>query len=361
MINEELKNRIKELQAIDVMNAETREEAKAEIVNILKNASVDEIRELLGNETKIHSVVIQKGGVGKSTASLDLCFTLAKMGFSVLGVDSDPQGSLTMLCNVESEDEDMKGLHTIYDVYFENLEEGRSLEYEEIKDAIHRPTYKKPAKNESGKWEEKEFEFGFDFIPTNLDLAGYDLILAKPGHGYVLSNVLKVITKHNHYDFVIIDSLPGLHALSYNCIMAAATGGCIVPINLEPMTVKGAKNLVMTTSEIQHISWERGIVHKGIVGIIRNQYSPRMSVQRKYDDVVKELFPISIFDNTIPNKTVCDKAHSLGRAFSDYDPKTGEIFKELCYEIIAEDIRRNNESEPVFVDEFGVELWDEFN
>ena len=361
MIDEKTMKRIKELQAIDALNAETREQAKTELVSIIKEASVDEIRELLGNETKTHSVVIQKGGVGKSTASLDLCFTLSKMGFSVLGVDSDPQGSLTMLCNVDSENENMEGLHTIYDKYFEAIEEGRGLEYEEIKDAIVRPTYRKPAKNENGKWEEAEFDFGFDFIPTNLDLASYDLILAKPGHGYVLNNVLKIINKNKHYDFVIIDSLPGLHALSYNCIMASASGGCIVPINLEPMTVKGAKNLVMTTSEIQHISWDKGIVHKGIVGIIRNQYSPRMSVQRKYDDVVKELFPISIFDNTIPNKTVCDKAHSLGRAFSDYDPKTGEIFKELCYEIIAEDIRRNTETEPIFVDEFGVELWDEYN
>lgn len=360
-MNEETRKRIKELQNTTVLSQENRKRVKSEIVEIIRQCSSDEICDLLDNKTLVHSVVIQKGGVGKSTASSDICYTLAKMGFRVLGIDSDPQGSFTMLCNLDTEDENLFGLQDMYDAYFQAIEEKRPLEYKEIEKGIVRPMFRKPARNEAGKWEEVELEFGFDFIPSNLDLASFDILLARPGYAYVLRNILNLIQENRKYDFIIIDCLPGLNALSYNAIAAAWSGGSIVPINLEPMTVKGAKNLIETTSSIQHLFWEKGIVHKGIIGIIKNQYSPRMSIQRKYDDVVKELFPISTFDNFIPNKTVCDKAHSIGRFYSEYDPKTGEVMKEICYEIIAEDIRRNEEKEPLFVEDFGLQVWEKYN
>lgn len=358
--------RIKELQSSRIMNDEKKKEVKNEIISIIKKCSVDEIRELMDHETKTHAIVIQKGGVGKSTAASDICFSLAKLGFNVLGIDSDPQASFSMLCNLNTEDEDLCGLQDIYNEYTQSIEERRPFETGIIHKAICRPTYVKPARNSAGKWEEKEFEFGFDFIPATLDLAGFDLELAKPGRAYVLRNITNAIIENKDgsfkkYDFIIIDCLPGLNALSYAAICSAYSGGCIVPINLEPMTVKGAKNLIETTSEIQHLLWDKKIVHKGILGIIKNQYSPRMSIQRQFDDVVKELFPISTFENFIPNKTACDKAHALGRAFAEYDPKVGEIMTEICYEIIAENIRRNKETEPLFVDDYGVEVWNEYN
>jgi chromosome partitioning protein len=365
-MNEKTIERIKELQNSVVLSDEKKKEVKNEIISIIKKCSVDEIRELMNNETKTHAITIQKGGVGKSTAASDICYILAKLGFTVLGIDSDPQASFSMLCNTETEDEEICGLQDIYTEYVDSFEERRPFDPSIIHDAICRPTYIKPARVGT-KWEEKEFEFGYDFIPANIDLAGFDLELAKPGRAYVLRNVLNTILENKDgsfkkYDFIIIDCLPGLNAISYAAICGAYSGGCIVPINLEPMTVKGAKNLIETTSEIQHLLWEKNkIVHKGILGIIKNQYSPRMSIQRQFDEVVKELFPISTFENFIPNKTACDKAHALGRAFAEYDPKVGEIMTEICYEIIAEDIRRNNEKEPLFVDEFGVKVWDEYN
>ena len=64
------------------------------------NTNVNELREKLGG-TKVHAVAVQKGGTGKTTITSDICFTLAKMGFKVLAIDSDPQASLSSLCNVD--------------------------------------------------------------------------------------------------------------------------------------------------------------------------------------------------------------------------------------------------------------------
>ena len=363
-MDQSVMERIKALQKTDVMNKEQREAVKNEIISIIKNSSVEDVREMLGNKAKVHAIVIQKGGVGKSTTSSDICYTLASMGYDVLGIDSDPQASFSMLSNVDTEDDSMYGLQDVYYAHFDAMANGNMAGFsaKDIEKAIIRPTFRKPARTENNRWEEKEFEFGYDLIPANIDLASCDFQLGKKGYIYSLYMIMNTLLKSRHYDFVIIDCLPGLNAISYAAITAAYSGGCIVPINLEPMTVKGAKNLIESTSEIQHLLWENSkILHKGILGIIKNQYSPRLTVQREYDEVVKELFPISTFSNTIPNKSVCDKAHALGRAFAEYDKKTGDIIKEICYEIIAEDVRRDAETEPLYVDEFGEEVWEKYN
>ena len=74
--------------------------------------TIDEAREKLGG-TKVHAVAIQKGGTGKTTITSDLCYTLAKMGFKVLAIDSDPQASLSGLCNKQDETLGLQTLHPI--------------------------------------------------------------------------------------------------------------------------------------------------------------------------------------------------------------------------------------------------------
>lgn len=334
------------------------------------------------NGCKVHPVVIQKGGVGKSTLTSDICYTLAKKGFKVLAIDTDPQASLSSLCNVDIEDESVLGLQDIYEALDEMVSGGKKVSYEDLKKVWFEddgnggnkkaPTYTKPVKD-GNRLINKHVPFGFDLIPANINLADWDLRLAQSQGGMLLSALIGMIKKNENYDFIIMDNPPGLNALSYNSI-AAGTDGCIIPINLEPMTIRGAQNLINTTTEIQNILWfetangeftdrvkKHAVCHKGILGVIKNQYAPRLKIQKRFEDVVKKFFPIPCFETTIPNKTVCDTAHDLGRLYSEYDSKVGKVFDALVDEIIAEDIRRSSETEPIFIESFGEEIWEEIN
>ena len=113
--------------------------------------------------------------------------------------------------------------------------------------------------------------------PTGFDLANYDINLNKSAElgssgGTALKYFVDLIKKNMDYDFIIIDTCPGLNMIAYNAI-CAGIDGTIIPINLEPMTIKGAQNLINTTTEIQELLWEnQGCIHKGILGVIKNQY-----------------------------------------------------------------------------------------
>ena len=338
--------------------------------------NAEEGRKLL-NGTKVHAVAIQKGGTGKTTITSDLCYTLAKMGYKVLAIDSDPQASLSSLCNVDIVQKDILGLQSIYERYVQGLREFRLISFEEIKDVIRKPEYKSPVPR---KLEYQIKQFGFDLIPANIILANYDLVLnhiedeiegegtriqtykerIKRTSGQTLMFIVDLIKNSYDYDFIFIDTCPGLNMLAYNAI-CASTDGVIVPINLEPMTINGAENLINTTSQIQLALQKLGKNHKGILGVVKNQYAPRLKIQKRFDDVVETFFPIPSFETTIPSKTSCDIAHDEGRLYSEYDSKIGKIFKELADEIVAEDIRRADEKETVFVKEFGKTVWEAVN
>lgn len=323
-----------------------------------KNLTVEEIKEKLGG-TKVHAIAVQKGGTGKTTASSDLAYTLAKKGFKVLLIDSDPQASLSSLCNVDTINDDVKGLQDIYEYALMN--KGR-INLDEIKNIWvgKEPVYVKPIR-ESGKYVNKEVKFGFDLIPANINLANCDIALANDNRGaLMLYSVVCRIKEEMDYDYILIDTCPGLSTIAYNAI-TAAVDGVIVPINLEPMTIKGAQNLINVTTEIQHLLDRLGVVHKGIAGIIKNQYAPRLNIQKRFSNIVETFWPIPTFEASIPNKTSCDTAHDLGRLYSEYDPKVGQIYEELVDEIIALDIYRANEKEPIYVEEFGEEIWNMIN
>lgn len=331
--------------------------------------TIDEAREKLGG-TKVHAVAIQKGGTGKTTITSDLCYTLAKMGFKVLAIDSDPQASLSGLCNKQDE---TLGLQTLYELLLYSLKKRIPftfddvkkvwIEYDENGNNIKAPRYIAP-KYRSVETESRPF--GFDLIPASIDLANYDINLNKSAElgssgGTALKYFVDLIKKNMDYDFIIIDTCPGLNMIAYNAI-CAGIDGTIIPINLEPMTIKGAQNLINTTTEIQELLWEnQGCIHKGILGVIKNQYAPRLKIQQRFEGVVETFFPIPAFKTTIPSKTSCDTAHDLGRLYSEYDPKVGKKFEELVEEIIKEDIRRAPEAELIKVEKFGQEVWDAVN
>ena len=319
----------------------------------LQNMTADEIRKYLGG-TKVHAVSIQKGGTGKTLTTSDLGYTLAQKGYKVLLIDADPQASLSMLCGINIADLEVKGLQDIYDLY---LQLDGEMDFDDIKDFLGvRPVYDKPiARN--GSVTKEQIEFGFDLIPCNIVLSNYELMLSKTSTGaYILFNILKLIKKRCDYDFILIDCPPGLGVITFSAL-AASVDGVIVPVNLEVVTILGAKNLIDSVAQVQKIIHDvKGINHKGILGIVKNKYTARYTIQRDFSEIVDQFFPIPTFKTVIPNKTSCDAAHSLGRMYSEYDSSARTAFESLAYEVIAKDIERNDEKEMVVVEEFGEEV-----
>lgn len=347
----------------------------------LKNQSVKEIRKLL-NGTKVHAITVQKGGVGKTTCTFDIAYQLAQKGFKVLAIDLDPQGNLGELANIHIEDTSIKGTKDLLDYQIDVLTncKRRTITKDEfeknIKPLIQSPKYKKNIKDGT-QWIPGEVEFGFDIIPTNILLTKYEgveLYNYKFG-GYVLYYAIQNIIKYTHYDYVLIDCLPGLNILCYIGIMAGVDSA-IIPMNLESLSLIGAQNLIDLVANVQ-TTWNRHYKtnkekddsadddmvikpHKGILGVVKNQVSGRrLNVQSRFNDVVEKLYPLP-FDEMIPQSTTCNIAHEQGRTYSEFDTKAGVAFSELTDEIIARDVYRSRPDYEIrIVRRFGKEVYDE--
>lgn len=341
--------------------------------------NIDDVRKQLGG-TKVHSIIVQKGGTGKTTITSNICYTLAKNGFKVLAIDTDSQASLTDICNLlptdltDADDFSLPGLAEIYDHYVDQYDKyvKKYITVDEFKEtafdlemikslivpALYRNIYSKTTKNSDGTSSCKIFQeseqLGFDILPADIDLANREIDLGARSLGVVLYQLVCIIKEEFDYDFIIIDCPPGLGNLSYNSI-AAATDGCIVPVNLEIMTIRGARNLIRTVAEIQELMWRNAgeILHKGILGIVKNKYVPKRKLQQSLSETVDTLFPIPSFETYVPSYASCDKAHMMGQLYVQQDKKAKAAFEELCSEIIFEDIRRRDETEPIIFKNFG--------
>ena len=355
---EDLKNALKEYKA-------SEEPEASKVIEIISALSTGEIREALGG-TKCHCIVNQKGGVSKTISTSNIAYVLAKRGFKCLIIDTDSQSSLTGLCNVLPNDysaEETKYISGLQDIYNSYVDNRGTIDFErDIKPCILRPTYKKLVRVETGKRkydirEEKE-EFGFDLIPSDIELSGFDIKLARlKNGGFSLYRIVETIKANADYDFILIDCPPALTMLAYNGI-GASVDGCIIPINLEVMTLRGTKNVIDAIIEIQEFFKGAQRVHKGVLGMIKSEYVKRSRVQRDFEDIVKDFFPVRAFDTPIPSLTACDKAHAKGMLFAQDEPKAYDAFNKLVNEIIATDIIRNDETETVITDNINEEVAD---
>lgn len=308
-------------------------------VNLENFPTIEDRRKALGG-TKVHAVAVQKGGAGKTTITSNLAWTLAQQGYKVLVIDSDPQSSLSQLCHVPS----TKMIYGLQDIYNYMVQNDEAITWDAIEPAIVSPRYKQPVRN-GMEWKKEYTYFGFDLISSNILLSDMDIFLSRLDHGALaLYKIIKCIKENRNYDYILIDCKPGLESLTYNAI-TASTDGIIVPVNLEFMTIVGAKNLVNCVHEVQILMEKAiGVNHKGILGIVKNRYNGRRKVTHKYEDILDTFFPIVCFETEIPNKATCDQAHDIGRLYADYDKAVGEILKKFADEIVMLDIYRRDEN-----------------
>ena len=285
----------------------------------------------------------QKGGVAKSTNSLNICYALSQKGNRVLLIDFDSQGSSSLNLGIDVSDDNTNTIEMLLDEY---LDKPTKITYEAVKDYIYTPTY---VANErvSGKWTKVNKEFGFDVIPSSLGLASVEmkmgLVGGKSVGGKVFPFYLYLIcqTLEDKYDYIIIDTAPSLSTLSVNA-MCCATSGIIIPSNLDIMSFRGIGSFIDTAKECVELSEKAGVKHRGILGVLLSLYSERRTVDNYLARYIIDFYPVPVFKTKIIDSSDAKKANASMLLFSQINKKAKACYDKLADEL-EEAINKPNE------------------
>lgn len=249
--------------------------------------------------SKIISIFNQKGGVGKTTTSINLSSGIGKLGKKVLLVDLDPQGNASSGLGVDKNRVDK----LLYDVL--------SLDTP-IEEAI----YESSAEN-------------LELIPSNNQLAGLEIEFARAGNWETsLKDRLSLIK--DKYDYIFIDCPPSLGILSL--IGLIASDSVIIPIQCEYYALEGVSQL-FDTIEMVRKSYNPGL---DIEGVVLSMFDGRTNLSIQVVEEVKSFFKGKVYTNIIPRNVRLAEAPSYGLSIMDYDSKSkgSEAYMDLAEEFI---------------------------
>ncbi|MCF8205205.1 MAG: ParA family protein [Methylotenera sp.] len=248
---------------------------------------------------KIFCIANQKGGVGKTTTTVNLAAGLAQIGQRVLVVDLDPQGNATMGSGIDKR----KLETTVYDVL---------LESSSIPEAKARAE-----------------KAGYDVLGANRELAGaeVDLVALERREARLKAALAEV---GPDYDFVLIDCPPSLSMLTLNGLCSAH--GVIVPMQCEYFALEGLTDLVNTIKQI-HANLNNDLQ---IIGLLRVMFDPRITLQQQVSDQLKAHFGDKVFDTVIPRNVRLAEAPSYGLPGVVFDPssKGAQAFVDFAKEMV---------------------------
>lgn len=232
---------------------------------------------------RVFCVANQKGGVGKTTTTVNLAAGLGRIGKRVLVVDLDPQGNATMGSGI-----DKRALTlSIYDVLLGNagVTEAR----------------------------QQASKAGYDLIGANRELAGAEIELVdQPRRDKRLRDALQTV--RDDYDFVLVDCPPSLNLLTLNGLCSAH--GVIVPMQCEYFALEGLSDLVNTIKQV-HANLNPELQ---IIGLLRVMFDPRITLQQQVSEQLKSHFGAKVFDTVIPRNVRLAEAPSYGMPGVVFDP-----------------------------------------
>ncbi|MEY4758260.1 MAG: hypothetical protein RJA34_3158 [Pseudomonadota bacterium] len=253
---------------------------------------------------KIFCVANQKGGVGKTTTTVNLAAGLAKLGQRVLMIDLDPQGNATMGSGVDKRTLDL----SVYDVLLESA-------------SVAEARVQSPKLLESG--------CSYDILGASRDLAGAEVeLVGLERREKRLKAALAVVDAD--YDFVLIDCPPSLSMLTLNGLCCAH--GVIVPMQCEYFALEGLTDLVNTIKQV-HANLNRDLA---IIGLLRVMFDPRITLQQQVSEQLKSHFGNKVFDTVIPRNVRLAEAPSYGLPGVVFDPasKGAQAFVTFAQEMV---------------------------
>ena len=248
---------------------------------------------------RIIAVANQKGGVGKTTTSINLAACLAEKGKKVLAVDMDPQGNLTSGLGVDKDSVEK----SIYELIIGEVD---------IKEVIN-----------------KEVLENLDIIPTSIDLSAAEIeLIGVDDKEYILRNAIDQVK--DQYDFVIIDCPPSLSMLTINAMTTADS--VIVPIQCEYYALEGLSQLIHTVELVK----DRLNSKLEIEGVVFTMYDARTNLSLQVVENVKDNLQQNIYKTIIPRNIRLAEAPSDGLPINKYDPKStgAESYMRLADEVI---------------------------
>jgi chromosome partitioning protein len=248
---------------------------------------------------RIFCIANQKGGVGKTTTTVNLAAGLARVGQRVLVIDLDPQGNATMGSGIDKRKLEL----SVYDVLLESAS---------IAEARR--------KSEKG---------GYDVLGANRELAGAEVeLVGLERRSERLAAALSAA--ETDYDFVLIDCPPSLSLLTLNGLCSAH--GVIVPMQCEYFALEGLTDLVNTIKQV-HANLNPKLQ---IIGLLRVMFDPRITLQQQVSEQLKSHFGEKVFDTVIPRNVRLAEAPSYGQPGVVFDPasKGAQAYVEFAREMV---------------------------
>lgn len=253
---------------------------------------------------KIFCIANQKGGVGKTTTTVNLAAGLAKIGQRVLMIDLDPQGNATMGSGVDKR----KLALTVYDVLLESATIAE-------------------ARTQSNKLQQSKCSY--DILGANRELAGAEVELVDlERRNMRLKQAIAAVDAE--YDFVLIDCPPSLSMLTLNGLCSAH--GVVVPMQCEYFALEGVTDLVNTIKQVKANLND----DLQIIGLLRVMFDPRITLQQQVSDQLKSHFNDKVFDTVIPRNVRLAEAPSYGLPGVVFDPssKGAQSFIAFAQEMV---------------------------
>jgi chromosome partitioning protein len=246
---------------------------------------------------EILALANQKGGVAKTTTTLNLGVAFAERGYRVLLIDLDPQGNLTMSQGLNPDTIE----RSMFDVLVNRMPIEEVIERREV-----------------------------DIAVSSIDLAGADMALSSQiGRERALQKALAPIM--DRYDYILMDTPPSLGLLTINAFVAAT--GVIVPVQTEYLSLRGLVQLENTLAMVR----ENLNPTVEIVGILPTMYDRRLTHSREADEILRENFGSLVYHTRIRKTIRFAEAPVKGSSVLAYEPagEAAELYRDLAKEVLS--------------------------